>query len=58
MSLEEKKLEMHLAKVYAARIELEYRLEQRREEIKNIEKNIDLQLKEEERLKSSINGSK
>lgn len=54
MSLNKKKLEMHLAKVYAARVDLEYKLAQREAEIENIKRNIQLQIDEESRLKKSL----
>lgn len=54
MNLDKMKFEMHLAKVTAARIELEYKKEQRLQEIINIEENINNQINEEKRLKQEI----
>jgi hypothetical protein len=55
MSLEKKRLEAELARVYAARLELEFKQEEYKYNIERLQKEIDIQLKRESELKGKIN---
>jgi hypothetical protein len=52
--LELKKVKLELVKVQAARCELEYRVEERLEEIDRIKSNIQIQLNKEAELQTKI----
>lgn len=54
MSLELKKNEAELARVKAARLEQEYIIAQREDEIERLKKNINIQIAKESELESNI----
>jgi hypothetical protein len=54
MTLEQKKKVLELAKVEVARKELEYKIEERLEEIERLKAHIQVQLETEKKLKSQI----
>jgi len=56
--LERKKLELQLMKVHTAMAELEYRIEERKEDIKRMEDHIDLQKEQELKIKQELEISK
>lgn len=53
-ALERKKIQVELLRVEAARAELEYKIEERLEDIKRLEENITIQKTKEEELKQKI----
>ena len=55
MSLDNKKKELELARVKLARQELEFKVEERQEEIERLKVNIEIQLKKEEELQKDLN---
>jgi hypothetical protein len=58
MTLEQKKKVLELAKVEVARKELEFKIEERLEEIERLKAHIQTQIETENRLKSQIEASK
>ena len=52
--IEEKKVKAELARVVAARLEMEYIVAQRNEEIRRLEENISIQNKKEIELKEKL----
>lgn len=54
MSLEAKRKQLELMRVEMARKELEFKIEERSEEIKRIQDNIKIQLEKEAELKKEI----
>lgn len=56
MSLEKKRKELELARVRMARQELEFRIEERMEELARIRENIEVQLKRELELTNELKG--
>ena len=54
MSLERKKLELNLMKCQTARMELEYKIEERKADIQRIEDHIALQDVQEAKLKQEL----
>lgn len=50
MSLEYKKLKMELARVQAARLEMEFLIAQRMEEVERLNENIKIQITKEQEL--------
>ncbi len=54
MKLEKKKIEAETARVVAARVEQEYLVEQRLDEIERLHKNIQIQLDKEAELKEKL----
>lgn len=54
MSLEAKKKNLELERVTLARKELEYKVEEKLDEIRRLREHIDIQLKAEERIKQEI----
>lgn len=54
MSLEIKKTKLELLKVAAARAEMEYRIDERLEEIERIKENIKIQIDKEKELEQRI----
>ena len=58
MGLAEKKKEMELKKIAAAICELEYRIEERKEDIKRMEDHIILQKQREEEVLQDKKGDK
>lgn len=56
MSLEMKKTQVELMRVTTARMELEYKIEERKEEIKRMEDHIQIQIDKEAELKQKLKG--
>lgn len=56
--LEKKKLEAELARVYASRLELELRIEERLAEIENLKSHIEKQVLREKELTAELNKLK
>lgn len=56
MSLEKKRKELELARVRMARQELEFRIEERMEEMARIRENIEIQIKKEAELNKELEG--
>lgn len=56
MSLEKKKTEVELMRVRTARMELEYKIEERRDEIKRMEEHIVIQANKEIELEQKLKG--
>lgn len=54
MSLEYKKLQVELMRVQTARMELEYKIEERKEEIKRMEEHILIQVEKEKDLNNKL----
>lgn len=54
MSLEKKKTEVELMRVTTARMELEYKIEERKEEIQRMEDHIKIQIAKESELKDKL----
>lgn len=54
MSLEKQRLELSLLKIAAAKAELELKKAERLEDIKRLEAHIELQIKEEAKIKKKI----
>lgn len=54
MSLEKKKVELELMRVKTARMELEMRIEERKEEIERMAEHIVIQEKREEELQAKL----
>lgn len=54
MSLEYKKLQVELMRVQTARMELEYKIEERKEEIKRMEEHIKIQADKEIELRNKL----
>ena len=57
-SLDIKRLELDLAKCYAAKLELEYKIEERRADIKRMEDHIQLQRDREQELTQRLEDLK
>lgn len=56
MSLDKKKRELELARVQLARREMEFRIEERMEEIKRLEENIKIQIDKEAEITALLNA--
>ena len=56
MSLEKKRKELELSRVRMARQELEFRIEERMEEIARVRENIEVQKKREAELTKELEG--
>ena len=54
MSLEKKKTEVELMRVTTARMELEYKIEERKDEIRRMEDHIKIQIAKESELKDKL----
>lgn len=54
MTLEEKRMKVELMRVTTARMELEYKIEEKKEEIKRLEDHIKLQLVKEDELSTKL----
>lgn len=54
MSLEKKRKELELARVEIARRELEFKIEERLDEIERLKQHIDIQKKREQELKQEL----
>ncbi len=54
MSLEKKKTQVELMRVTTARMELEYKIEERKEDIKRMEDHITIQIQKENELKQKM----
>jgi len=58
MGIELKKRQLELARVTLARQELEFRIDERMEEIKRLKENIEIQLAKEEEIKAHLKEMK
>jgi hypothetical protein len=58
MSLESKKIEVEIARVRTARLEMEYIIDQRLDEIKRLEGNIKIQEEKEKELLERLKTAK
>jgi hypothetical protein len=56
MSLEKKKTQVELMRVQTARMELEYKIEERKEEIRRMEEHIKIQNEKEAELTEKLKG--
>ncbi len=56
MSLEEKKKRLELMRVQVARQELEFKIEERMEEVKRLEEHIKIQIEKESQLLAELNN--
>lgn len=54
MSLEKKKTQVELMRVQTARMELEYKIEERKEEIRRMEEHIKIQIDKEVELNEKL----
>jgi len=54
MTLDTKKKELELARVQLARQEMEFKIEERLEEIERLKSNIEIQIKKENELKAEL----
>lgn len=58
MSLEKKKLQLELMRVQTAKLDLELKIDERKEEIKRLEEHIAIQAKREIELKQELEALK
>ena len=58
MSLEQKKLQVELMRVQTARLELEYKIEEKLDEIRRMKEHIEIQVNKESELEEKIKALK
>lgn len=55
-NLERKKIQLELMKVQTARAEMEFRIEERMEDVRRLEEQVVIQLAKEDELKAKLEG--